>query len=220
VVDWTQWWKLCDSYGKTKQKVFFSNLGQFQAWWLWLLIWFLPWRFQTNGRLSFIDVGLVSGALHRRAWILCRFIHRFFKACVFLNSILFFFHCNPLVSSDLVFGRCILSYLIFWFGMGRRFPSNWSFQNLGLLFLFAFLISFLLFFFNFPLFSAFAVSAGISARILKVDSPKFLLTFSVRHSHSIRFFDSRARSRFWFLTGMLVLTFLILGPKGEFFKLP
>jgi len=192
---------------KLSKKVFFriwAILGLVAL----VVIWFLPWRFQTND--DELMMWLVSGAYTGEPESYAVFIHPILSWC--FSKLYTFFPAIPWYPLTW-FSVMYLSYLIFLDLVWKK-NSQQLILQIWSLFLFAFLIHFT-FFLQFSIVSAFAVSAGISARILKWNSPKFLLTFFSTDILILFGFLIREQVPFLILTGMLVLN-LILGQRRIF----
>ena len=173
-----------------------------------IVIWFLPWRFQTND--DELMMWLVSGAYTGTPESYAVFIHPLLS-WVFSKLYTLFPEIRWYPLSW--FGVMYLGYLVFLDFVWKKNSRHLS-LHIWTLFLFAFLIHFS-FFLQFSIVSAFAVGAGICARILRWNSSKFLLTFFITDILILFGFLIRVEVPFLILTGLLVLN-LILGQRRIF----
>jgi len=208
-----------DSYGKTKQrKFFFRILGQFLGLGGLVVIWFLPWRFQTTTRASwcgwFRELTQASLILARRILVIPIF------KLVFSKLYYFFILAIPWYPLTW-FSVMYLSYFdLFGFAYGRRNSQQFDPSNL-VSFSFCIFDFILLFSSICPLFQLSLFSSWkFPQKILKwIANPKFLLTvFQSDISHFYSVFDSRAVPVSDSYRNACLN--LISRPKEEFFKLP
>jgi len=167
-----------------------------------ILIWFLPWRFQTND--DELMMWLVSGAYTGTPESYAVFIHPllswlFSKLYTFFPAIPWY----PLTW----FGVMYLSYVVFLRLVWER-KSVSLVNQIWCLFLFAFLIHFS-FFLQFSIVSAFAASAGLVARTLKSKGSKFQLRFYWTDLLLVIAFLIRHEVPFLILAGLIVLNLII-----------
>jgi MFS family permease len=167
-----------------------------------IVIWFLPWRFQTND--DELMMWLVSGAYTGTPESYAVFIHPllswiFSKLYTFSPEIRWY----PLTW----FGVMYVSYAVFLSMVWER-KSVSLVNQIWCLFLFAFLIHFT-FFLQFSIVAAFNVSAGFTARIFKNEGSKFQLRIYWTDLMIVLGFLIRHEVFFLILAGFLALNLVL-----------
>ncbi|PZX49782.1 hypothetical protein LV84_04174 [Algoriphagus ratkowskyi] len=167
-----------------------------------ILIWFLPWRFQTND--DEIMMWLVSGAYTGTPESFAVFIHPilswvFAKLYTLFPEIPWY----PLTWFGAMYMSYIISLELIWKRKSDQIQRHcWS------LFLFAFLIHFT-FFLQFSIVAAFLASAGLLARILKTQGLKFQVKLYWTDLLIVLGFLIRYEVPFLILAGLLSLNFIL-----------